>query len=359
MKNQTAIAIMIRTLSIGGAEKQSILLANTLAKHFRTYLFLQYNIIDTRNEKLLDRKRLNVVTLDGNIFQKVQFIRSCIKENNIRLVFAYLTSDNLIASAATLGIHSANVFGGIRSSLLPFHKYITLKLLHQYFHKGTIFNNHAGRNAFLKKGFNPQKSHVIANCLESPFPQLKRPAHKPVNIISIGRFVEAKDYNTAIRGIEHLYKELNDPSSFHYYIIGYGPLEQEIKKQIHNHQLKSNISIIIKPKNIEKYYKNADIFLCTSIFEGLSNVIMEALNYSLPVVATNVGDNAHLVLDQTNGFIINPGKPIEVAEALKLLIRNEKTRIAFGTKGNQHLNQNYSSEQFEKKYLTLINNHLK
>lgn len=47
----------------------------------------------------------------------------------------------------------------------------------------------------------------------------------------------------------------------------------------------------------------ADIYLSTSLFEGTSNSIMEAMNADLPIVATNVGDNGLLVKNEINGFL--------------------------------------------------------
>ena len=81
---------------------------------------------------------------------------------------------------------------------------------------------------------------------------------------------------------------------------------------------------------------------------------MEAMNWSLPIVATNVGDNNRLVLEGKNGMLLSAGDAEGLALSIDKLLENVEMRNAFGKTSNQILEENYSIEIFERRYLNLI-----
>ena len=81
---------------------------------------------------------------------------------------------------------------------------------------------------------------------------------------------------------------------------------------------------------------------------------MEALNWSLPVLATNVGDNNHLVIDGVNGFLHPVGDAKGLAMSLSKLLDSVELRNEMGLKSNENLRDNYSMEIFERRYLQVI-----
>jgi len=78
------------------------------------------------------------------------------------------------------------------------------------------------------------------------------------------------------------------------------------------------------------------------------------MEFSLPVVATNVGDNKYLVLEGESGFLLPVGDTAGISDKLKWLIENPDKRKEFGIKSYLHLKNNFSEEEFTKKYITLI-----
>jgi glycosyltransferase involved in cell wall biosynthesis len=78
------------------------------------------------------------------------------------------------------------------------------------------------------------------------------------------------------------------------------------------------------------------------------------MNYGLPLVGTNVGDNSHLVLDNQTGYLTRPYDHPGIAEKLQELVLNYPKRITFGEKGFEHCRENYSMERFTSGYLAFI-----
>src|SRR5664280_952701 len=89
----------------------------------------------------------------------------------------------------------------------------------------------------------------------------------------------------------------NRALKFKYLIVGYGPLEKEIRHLAEELNLQKEVEILINPPNIPDILKTCNIYLSASLYEGLSNSIMEAMVAGLPVIATNVGDNCYLIKD--------------------------------------------------------------
>ena len=163
---------------------------------------------------------------------------------------------------------------------------------HNFVATGTIFNCYSGEKAFIKKGFKKSKCITIPNC----FPNIAEPKEttdkEKVRIITVARFHPQKDYETAVKAIAFL-KKAN--KNFVFDLCGYGYLEDQIRRWVKKYGVEDVVEFHIHPNNIPDLLSQADIYISTSLFEGTSNSIMEAMNWCLPVVCTNVGDNGKLV----------------------------------------------------------------
>jgi len=114
------------------------------------------------------------------------------------------------------------------------------------------------------------------------------------------------------------------------------------------------VEFIVNPPAVDPYYDQADIFLSTSIFEGLSNSVMEAMESSLPVVATTVGDNDKLVMEGRSGFLAPVKDAKAISEKLHMLFDSHDLRIRLGMNGYHRLKKNFSVEKFRQSYVSLI-----
>ena len=114
------------------------------------------------------------------------------------------------------------------------------------------------------------------------------------------------------------------------------------------------MELVINPAGIDEYYRSADIYLCSSRFEGLSNTVMEALSFSLPVVATNVGDNDQLVIEGRNGFLVSDSKAELFVEPLAQLLSSAELRNRMGAQSYEIIRDNYNSGIFLEAYKDFI-----
>lgn len=344
------VSILLSTIDSGGAEKQAVLLATLLAKHTEVNLIVLYgdHTEYKRNIDLLAESTVKVHKLIGNMLFKLRRIKSIIKESETEVLLNYLTMPDFVG--ALVGrMCGIRVYNGIRNSRMPKSKMLIEKIAHNLLATGTIYNCYSGADYFGNHGFGRKKNIVIPNCFSDIEETIIRPDHKVKTIITVGRFDPQKDYETLIKSVARLSR--ND---FRLCIVGYGVLEEQIRTWVKEYNIENITDIYIKPNNVPELERNADIYISTSFFEGTSNSIMEALNWSLPVVATNVGDNDHLVIDGENGFLHSIGDVDGLSASLCQLLDSAKLRNQMGQMSNLNLRENFSMEIFEKRYIDLI-----
>lgn len=353
MKN---IAISINSLGKGGAEKQSLLLADTLSKKHKVTLI----VFDSSSQELILKnnlqKNFKLVFLNGNILNKALLFHKILKKNQFDILFSYLALTNLFTAIIGKINNVKYCIGGIRSVRFRFDKLILQRLLHNYLLDYSIINNFSGVNYFEKSKYDIDKIIVIPNGIDFNQRPPIRVDRELIKILTVARFVEPKDYFTAISSVKYLVKYLikNNDIKIEYTIVGYGILEKKIKDFIKLNGLDNVFKVVINPTNVSSYYEDADIFILTSLFEGTSNSVMEALANALPVIATNVGDNKYLVQNDFNGYLEKIKDYKGIATSLYELIKDSEKRIAFGMNSYKHIFDKYSTDKFEKRYLDFI-----
>jgi len=353
MNKKVDIVILMNALSMGGAEKQSLLLAKALDDHFDVHYVVQKK--EPRLQQHVDfieNENINYIQLSGNFIARLWQLLVYVRRKNIKILIAMLTLDNAMASFISV-ITGIKCVGGVRSSYLPFVKFWVTWLAHRTMLDHVVFNNHYGRELFLKRGFTARKSSVIHNSISDVKGEIIRQPVDTVRILSVGRFTFEKDYFTALKAIA-LLNERYAKRYIEYIIVGEGELREKIIGWIGALKI-DNVRVIISPESLDPYYQDADIYLMSSVSEGLPNSIMEAYNYSLPVVTTDVGDAKYLVEDGISGYLVAPGDFHAISEKLNFLVQDYDRRIAFGLQGHKHIIHTFAEEIFRSRYIDLLN----
>jgi len=350
------IAIICKTFLKGGAEKQALILARLLVeKDVEVYLFNWYgDRVDQKFLTYINDNSFIYYPLLGTHLTKFMHFKRIVKEKNISILVSYLTLSNLFSGLTRLMNNDTISIGGIRNEKLPWYKLFFERFIHNYVNDATVFNSFSAKNNFTKRGFKNDKIFVIQNAIELTGEETeKRAGNGEVRIITVGRFVKQKDYSTALFSFRKLLEERNDVR-LKYCIVGYGPLEKQIRSLAEHLQIDSHMEFIINPVNVPEILKKSDIFLSTSLFEGVSNSIMEAMVAGLPIVATDVGDNKYLIRNGRNGYLV-PIKDVEkVVNRLDYLVGSEEIRNEYGKNHRQILENEFSERKLLENYLELF-----
>ena len=92
---------------------------------------------------------------------------------------------------------------------------------------------------------------------------------------------------------------------------------QNAQSRINEYGLNNYIELLPKTKNIKEVYRQSDYFCLPSFYEGMPNVIAEAMATGRPILCSNVCDNSIYVSEGKNGFLFDPSDPESIADAIE------------------------------------------
>lgn len=350
------IAIFCKTLLKGGAEKQALILLKLLSEENKNVILINWSSdkVDPEHLTYIDNNSLKYFALKGNCLKKYFHFLKIIRREQISIVLSYLTLVNFIAGTSKLFLKDVVIVGGIRNERLPYYKFLFERWVHNNLNDASVFNNFSAKHKFEERGFKSDKIFVIHNAIESNQVFTRtREQRSDIRIVTVSRFVEQKDFRTSLNSFKNLIdRNISKPIS--YYLVGYGPLEQEIRSLAENMKIMNRIKIIINPANIPDILNECDIYLSTSLFEGLSNSIMEAMLAGLPVIATDVGDNKYLINNGFNGYLV-PCRDINlIVTKLEFLVESLEVRYEFGNNSRSIIEKEFSREKLLQNYRELF-----
>jgi len=139
-------------------------------------------------------------------------------------------------------------------------------------------------------------------------------------ILNIARLEKQKDHITLLRGFKESLKIID---SF-LIIIGYGSQKKNILKFIKENNLKERVKLLDKVSNPYPYYKKANLFILTSLYEGFGNVLAEAAMFGVPIISTDCNSGPREIL--MNGKGGNLIKIYDYKQLSKKIISNLNLR---------------------------------
>lgn len=154
----------------------------------------------------------------------------------------------------------------------------------------------------------------------SPYPLAKNinfSIHKPIRFVMVARFSPQKDQETLIKAISQLPR-----NKYHLTFVGGGETLAACKKLVNNFGINKNVNFVGFQRKVDPYLINNDVYILSTHYEGLPIGIIEAMSYGLPVIATDVGGNSELVIDNNNGFLFRTEN--ELVERLSYFLKNPK-----------------------------------
>ena len=91
------------------------------------------------------------------------------------------------------------------------------------------------------------------------------------------------------------------------FIYGEGPLRRDLEILIKTLHLGNQVFLQGFKKNIHEFISDAEFFILSSDFEGLSNALLEAMCMGIPCITTNVSGIDEVIHDKINGVLVSPG----------------------------------------------------
>ncbi len=360
------IVIFYPSFEKGGVEK---ILINLIKYFINQRIFVSIISTIPKNE-LPKSKLLNLIKINkskpsflSNRVNKAliasKLLKSYLEKNNSKdtIVFSLQSSSLAIMVSKYCGfkIVARNAEDPIYSTLFADERVLSIitllsKIFTYNFADGIITNSIGSKNSLNKILFNKHKTISIYNPYLSNIYRYNSGLKKNF-ILSVGRLTKQKDHKTLIRAI----RVLNEKKIYvNLKILGDGELKKDLKNLVEELQLNKQIKFYGWKKNTTIFFKRAKLFVLSSLYEGFGNVLVDAINYQVPIITTNCKSGpTEIILNNKGGFITPVSDAISMAKTINYCLKNydiAKKKAKFSKK-NIH---RFLIEPNSKKYFNYL-----
>lgn len=366
------LVLAIRSLNVGGAERQFIELIKNIDKDkFEVYVCTMYGGVQEAIVKSIENIKYYNLGKKGryDIFNFYNNYKKLLKTINPDVIYSFKEEMNIFSyfckskkTKSIWGFRASNMdlfqYGKISQLLFWLQKKFSSKV------DMIIANSNASIIYHKNHGFNMSKSKVIPNGIDiNKFKQNSEDREKfrnkyklKVTDIAIGivsRIDYMKGYIAFSKSAKKLMEEFDNV-----YIFSVGDGDEKIKQECED-ILGTFNNIRFKwlgnKTNVEKLYSGFDISCSSSFGEGFSNSIAEAMSCELPCVVTDVGDSAYIV--DKYGIVVEPNNVENLYVGLKQMIYSDYKNL--GILSQKRIEENFSTEKMVTRTENLIEEVLK
>ncbi len=130
---------------------------------------------------------------------------------------------------------------------------------------------------------------------------------------------------------------LKDNPNVHFVLAGDGELRPQVEQRVREQGIGDRFTLLGWQKDMPEVYRNLDIVVLTSLWEGLPCVFSEAMAGELPIVATNVDGAREAIIHGDNGFLHEPHEIEGMAKSVLKLLEDPELRQTMGKRGKSRV----------------------
>ena len=223
-----------------------------------------------------------------------------------------------------------------------------------------IVPNSNSQGKFISKNFPflSKKVHPIINFVDvNRFTPAETPQRNDtLRIVTVARYTQQKNVLTYLMAVRKV-KDMGLNVHFDWY----GDKKHnaayfvEIEKVYQQLDIADYMTLHNPNQKIEEEYRKADIFCLPSLFEGYPNVVAEAMSCELPILCSNIYENPYIVEEGVNGFLFNPERSEDIADAINKIVNlTHDERQEMGKRNRQLCLKRNTEETFLRSYVELI-----
>jgi len=347
MKN---LLFSINNLNIGGAERIVLELVNSIDRNkYKVFLLLfDYKgpLVNLLNSDVMT---FNISFNNKSFFIALIEIIKILRANKIDIIHSHLGLSNAFLLIAYLFSSAKRIFihehGGIKTKRLTYR--FTL-FFAQIYLSGIFYVSTHDLSYFTKKDkiFIKGKAILLKNPLLTINKKKKNCTNEGYIIGMVGRLIPEKGHIIALNAFK-LIKEAGYDFSY----VLYGDGDEKLKQNLLNFAKNNLIDFRIHSPilNQSEIYQSFDILVHPSVSEGFGLVILEALSFSIPVIATATGGIVDIIEDGYNGLLFPPGEYKILASQILRIYKDIALRNQLIDNGKVNLENEYSFEKYLNK----------
>lgn len=352
------ILCVVDSLSSGGAQRQMVGLATFLKENKYVVKVVTYYDLPFY-KTILDESEVENEVLNCGVgpFSRLFKLGIAIKKFEPDVVISFLNTPNILTCILKVIQRRWKLIVSERNTTQELSLGERAKF-YLYRFADAIVSNSYSQEDFICTHYPKlaRKSTVITNFVDTNMfsPSNSRNINDQLRIIGVGRIAPQKNIPILIEAVRSVVE-----SGYKVRVDWYGKkfeaCYEECMKMIELYGLKE-IFRFHEPFNpIVEKYRDSDLFVLPSIYEGFPNVLCEAISCGLPVVASDVCDNGRIVHNGKNGFLFPSGDIERLRDCiLSFYMMNQEDREVISAENREYATQNFSATSFVRKYIHLI-----
>ena len=362
------LLFIITKLELGGAQKQLLSLIRHLNKErFNIFLFTSLGLLDKEAQAIsgltLYRSRYLKRTINPlKDLLALCEIRSFIKNNQIQILHTHSSKAGILGRLAGrlagVKIILHTVHGWSFNDFQPViirKLFISLeRLAARFTHKIIVVSDYDLQKGLRSRIGSPDKYTLIRYGIDySEFHNQKDGLRREFGIGesdpligSISCFKPQKSVQDFIKSAFLMNRVFPDAK---FILVGDGVLRGSLERLIKKYNLGGKIILTGWRSDIPRILSAIDVFVLTSLWEGLPISVLEAMASSKPVVATNTGGIAEVVVENKTGFLVRPKDRRGLCEKLNVLLKDRSLRDYIGGNARQSLGQDFDIKNTAEK----------
>jgi L-malate glycosyltransferase len=293
-----------------------------------------------------------------NFLKRLTEIRKIVIKNKIDVIWTWGGIEATYGILLSLITNVKHINGSVRHGIVRFNKNQLWRLLILHLSKNIVANSHAGLRANkLKRG------SVLYNGVDEKFfikPEKERLKIRSefgikddvILLSSVANLVPYKDYDTVLHALSII---KTNGISFHYMAIGEGLERKRIEALAENLSLTQDVSFPGNRTDIKDLLYASDIFIHSSIGEGCSNAILEAMSAGLPVIATDTGGTGEIV-DTSVGRLFAFQNVEQLVNLIMEMNSNKSLRNELALNSRKKALNEFSVESMINRYYGFLTN---
>ena len=363
MKKKINLLYIIYSMNNGGAETLALRLAEIIDKdHFNTTVCSLSDKGPLR--KILEDKKIPFVTLgkkEGKDLSIVLRLRKLLKDKRIDMIHTHNQGPLLYTFLATFFTKKYKI---VHTEHINMLKELSYSKKHFYYNK-ILYGKVDGFISIakhltddFKKQYNLSRVRVatIHNCVDtanvpaSPSKLLKSELElndKAQIIGNISALRLQKDHDTLIRAMKIVAEKVPDAILV---VAGDGDQKEALLALISELGIANNVKLLGYRSDVGELLGQFDIFVLSSLYEGLPLCILEAMAAGKPIVATDADGTNELIIDDVTGLLAPTKNPEKLAQAMITLLESPDKAKQLGSTAQKLVQEKYSIKTMMQKY---------
>ena len=228
---------------------------------------------------------------------------------------------------------------------------VNFQLLSRWFARIVAVSTDVGSHLVKQYAFREDRIESIHNGIKIPETAFHKPEAGPFVIGSSGRLFPVKDYPLMVNVAREI--AITNENDVRFELAGEGPERPALESMVEIYGLQDHFVLRGHQNDMDTFYRGIDLYLNTSIHEGIPLTILEALARGIPVIAPAVGGINEIITDGVDGFLVKSRNPADFAQKCLLLWENKALRSKMSAAARDKANNTFSAERMAERYYQL------